>query len=46
MLHSKYETAGYILKKINKEQNYFMNSDLFNAYSILYHLKMGEIDIA
>jgi len=38
MSHGKYETAGYILKKLLKEQT-AANGDLMNAYAILYHLK-------
>lgn len=45
MCHGKYETAGYMLKKLMKEES-MMNSDLMNAYAILYHLKKGEVDQA
>jgi hypothetical protein len=45
MCHGKYETAGYMLKKLMKEES-MMNNDLMNAYAILYHLKKAEVDQA
>ena len=45
MAHSKFETAGYILKKIMKEET-MANEDCFNAYCVLYHLKRNEMALA
>lgn len=45
MAHSKFETAGYILKKIMKEES-MANEDCFNAYCVLYHLKRNEVGLA
>lgn len=45
MAHSRFETAGYILKKMVKEES-MANADCFNAYCVLYHLKRNELALA
>jgi hypothetical protein len=42
MAHSRFETAGYLLKKVAREEG-LANQECLNAFHVLYHLKRKEL---